>query len=297
MVTNGAEEAFDFSFGSAIAHGGVDEDGAEASADLGELFGGVVGAVVGVDGFGDAAFVEGALEAIDEVFAVVGVVEASVGDDAGGVVDEGDEVDLSRCWSLRGVGLIEVAEVGSVEGVDLPEVVGVGFGKGESAFGLVWLFVFEEVVFVDGSTEGVGGDLVAAEVTLLDAGAVKGLDVEGTCTFAGPGAGVEGRKCFFDSGEDVFGGELSQGAAVGADGCFGDAVFAVVIPPGLDGSPSELAGLAVFVEEGHFADGAVACVHGVAGCVFEGSEDAHFEVVGDSFHGAQTVSETMKEEE
>ena len=71
------------------------------------------------------------------------------------------------------------AEVGAVEGVGLPEVVGVGFGEGESAFwevGGVW---FEEVVFFDGAAEGVGGDLVTAKVALFDASAVEGLDVEG----------------------------------------------------------------------------------------------------------------------
>jgi len=60
----------------------VDENGAEASADLGELFGGVVGAVISVDGFGDASFVEGVLEAFDEVFGVVVFEELGVGDDA-----------------------------------------------------------------------------------------------------------------------------------------------------------------------------------------------------------------------
>ncbi len=42
LVTHGAEEAFDFAFGGSIAHGGVEEDGAEAGADLAELLGGVV---------------------------------------------------------------------------------------------------------------------------------------------------------------------------------------------------------------------------------------------------------------
>lgn len=82
LVTDGAKEALDFSFCRSIPNGCVDEDGAEAGADLVELFGRVVGAVVGVDGFGDAAFVEGILEAFDEVFGVVVFEELSVGDDA-----------------------------------------------------------------------------------------------------------------------------------------------------------------------------------------------------------------------
>jgi len=82
LITNGAEEAFDFSFCGAVAYGCVDENGAEAGADLMEFFGGVVGAVVGVDGLGDATFVEGALEALDEVLGVVVIEELGVGDDA-----------------------------------------------------------------------------------------------------------------------------------------------------------------------------------------------------------------------
>ena len=137
-----------------------------------ELFGGVVGAVVGVDGFGDAAFVEGVLEAFDEVFGVVGVEKLPVGDDAGGVVDEGDEEDLD------GLVVAWEAEVGSVEGVALPEVVGVGLGEGETAFWDLGGVGFEEVVFFNGAAEGIGSDLVTAEVALLDTGAVEGLDVE-----------------------------------------------------------------------------------------------------------------------
>ena len=60
----------------------MDEDGTEAGADLVEFFGRVIGAVVGVDGLRDAAFVEGVLEALNEMLGVVGVEELSVGDDA-----------------------------------------------------------------------------------------------------------------------------------------------------------------------------------------------------------------------
>lgn len=278
----------------------MDEDGAESGTDLTELFGGVVGTVVGVDGLGNAAFVEGVLEAIDEVFGVVGVVESGVGDDAGGVVNEGDEVDLLGDWSFGGIGLGEVAEVGPVQGVDLPEVVGVCLGKGEASSGLVALFRFEEVVFIDGTSEGIGCDLVAAQVALLDAGAVESLYVEGSAGLLAASAGMgtsKGRERFFNGGEDLFGGDFAQGTFVGAGGGVGDAVLAIVIPPGLDGAPGELAGLAVFVEEGHFANGAVAGLHGVAGSVFEGSEDAHFEIIGDSFHDEPTVSESQQQSE
>lgn len=246
LVSNGAEEAFDFSFGGTIADGGVDEDGAEAGADLAELFGGVVGAVIGVDGLWDASFVEGVLEALDEVLGVVGVEELGVGDDAGGVVDEGDEVNL------EGVVVAGEAEIGSVEGVGLPEVVGVGFGEGEAAFWEVGGVGFEKFVFFDGTTKGVGGDLITTEVALFDAGAVEGLDVEGAFGVLAGATGVEGREGFFDGGEEVFGGDFAQGVFVGPGRRIGDAVLSVVIPPGLDGAPGEVVRVAVFVGEGHF---------------------------------------------
>lgn len=60
----------------------MDEHGAEPRTDETELFGGVVGAVIDIDGFRDAAFVEGGLEAIKEVGCIISGVEATVGDDA-----------------------------------------------------------------------------------------------------------------------------------------------------------------------------------------------------------------------
>lgn len=174
LVADGAEEAFDLAFGSSVADGGVDEDGAEAGADLAELFGGVICPVVSVDRLWDPALIKGTLEAIDEVLGVIGIEELPVGDDAGGVIDEGDEEDLNGsvvAWE---------AEVGSVKGVALPEVVGVGLGEGEPPFGQVGRVGLEQVVFVDGASKGIDRDLVTPEVALLDAGAVEGLDVEGT---------------------------------------------------------------------------------------------------------------------
>lgn len=77
------------------------------------------------------------------------------------------------------------AERGAVKGIGLPEVVGVGFCKGESALGEVGGVGFEEVVFFDGAAKGVGGDLVTSKVALFDAGAVEGLDIEWAfCVFA-----------------------------------------------------------------------------------------------------------------
>ena len=80
-----------------------------------------------------------------------------MGDDAGGVVDEADEIGLDGFAAQAGV------QIGAVEGVGLPEVVGVGFGKGEAGFGAVVAEGFEEVELFDDATEGVGGDLFAAD--------------------------------------------------------------------------------------------------------------------------------------
>ena len=84
--------------------------------------------------------------------------------------------------------------------------------------------------------------------------------------------------------EQVLGSGFAGGSFINTRGGFGDAVSAVVIPPGLNGAPSELARTTVLIKEGHVGDGLVA---GEVGCslgVFECSEDSHFEVVADVFH-------------
>ena len=155
------------------AHGGVAEDGAEADADGGEFFRGVVGAVVHIDGLGYAAFVKGGLEGVDEAGGVVGFVKGAVGDDAGGVVDEADEIGFDGFAAQAGV------QIGAVEGVGLPEVVGVGLGKGEAGFGAVVAEGGEKIELVDDAAEGVGGDLFAADEAAPDALAVNDGDVAG----------------------------------------------------------------------------------------------------------------------
>lgn len=175
LIAHGAKEAFDFAFGGSIAHGGVDEDGAEAGANLGELFGRIVGAVIGVDGFGDAPFEEGVLEATDEVEGVVFMIETSIGDDARGVIDEGDKKDFATRM-VGGVRCATIAEVGAMKGIDLPEVVGMGFGKSEAALEGVFGLGFEEVEFFDGTPKSIGGDEVMAKVAFFEASAVDGLN-------------------------------------------------------------------------------------------------------------------------
>ena len=100
---------------------------------------------------------------------------------------------------------------------------------------------------------------------------------------------VEVGHDLLDGFEELFGNDFADGAFVGAALPFGDAVFAVVIPPSLDGAPGEAAELSLFIEEGHLTDGLVAGDVRCAAGIFEGSEDSHFEVVGDALHNAGEV--------
>ena len=73
----------------------VDERDAELGTDQGELAGAVVGAVVDIEALGDAAADEGVGEHGEEGLDVLRGGEGGEGDDAGGVVDEGDEGALT----------------------------------------------------------------------------------------------------------------------------------------------------------------------------------------------------------
>lgn len=97
LIAHGAEEAFDFSFGSTVAHGCVDENDAESCTDETELFRAVVRAIIDIDGFWDTSLVERGLEAIKEVGGVVGRVKATMGDDARCVINEADEEGFDGC--------------------------------------------------------------------------------------------------------------------------------------------------------------------------------------------------------
>lgn len=92
------------------------------------------------------------------------------------------------------------------------------------------------------------------------------------------------RHHLFDDFEQVLGSDFAGGSFINTRGSIGDAVFAIVIPPGLDSAPCELVRLAFLVEEDHVADGLVAGKVGCTLSIFECSEDSHFEVVSDAFH-------------
>ena len=114
-------------FGRTVSHRRVDEHGAEAHADGGELGRRVVRAVVDINGLGHAALVDGGLEAIDEVGRAIVGVEGAVGHHARRIVDETDEEGFD--------GLAGNANEGAVEGVGLPHVIGMGLGEGEARLG------------------------------------------------------------------------------------------------------------------------------------------------------------------
>lgn len=138
----------------------------------------------------------------------------------------------------------------------------------------------------DDAAEGGDCDLAAVEIALFDANSIESLDIEGgRC--APTGALAERWKGFFNGLQQVLGRDFADGAFVGTEGRCGDAVSAVVIPPGLDGAPCEALRPAVFIVEDHLRDGMVAGGKAVAQSMFECSEDAHFEVVGYTFHKSE----------
>ena len=271
LVAHGAEEAFDLAFGGTVSNGSVDQHGAEAGADDAELFGGIVRTVVHIDRLGHSALVERGLEAVDEVGGVVGLIERAVRNDARSVVNEADEVGLD--------GLFEsVGEVGTVQGVALPEIVGMGFGKGQARFGAGVVGGFEQIETVDVPAKSVRRDLGAPEQSLFNATPVNLGDV---ILFA-----VEGGQHLLDGFQQMLGRDLAGGALIGPCGGFGNAVLAVEIPPGLDGSPGEPARLAILVGEGHCADRLITGEVGLAECIFEGTEHPHSQIIAYAFHVA-----------
>ena len=112
----------------------------------------------------------------------------------------------------------------------------------------------------------------------MDAGPIDLGDVE---FFA-----VERGQDLFDGFEEILGGDLANGPLVGPVGRIGDAVPAIEIPPGLDGSPGELDGPAVLIGEGDRAYRLIAGKVGVALGIFEGAEHPHSQIIAYAFHVA-----------
>ena len=266
LIAAAAEESFDFALGGGIADGGVAQDAADAGADQGDLLAAVDRAVIDQQLFGDAAFVEGGADGLDEGIDVFLEEELAVAEDAAGVVDEGDEPGLFA----GGVGHSGV-DVRSEHGVGLPELVGVFHAEGE-AFLVVLVLGSKQVVLANEAVEGGLGDAVGLEQALLDAEAIEGQLVGALVVEVGPG-GIEGFEQFLGSGlADV---PLVLAWLVGHAG---DAVVLVAVEPGLDGAPGELAWVAFLVEEGHGGDVLDAFVPGSALDGIDGAQDAHFQI-------------------
>ena len=99
-------------------------------ANEGNFLGAVDGTVVDQELFGDAAFVEGGADGLDQGVDVFLEEELAVAEDAAGVVDEGDELSLLA-------GAVGATDVGSEHGVGLPELVGVFHAEREAFFVVV----------------------------------------------------------------------------------------------------------------------------------------------------------------
>ncbi|MFM1945066.1 MAG: hypothetical protein RI897_4048 [Verrucomicrobiota bacterium] len=266
LVADGAEEAFDFSLGRAVAHGGVMEQAADAGADLDDFFGGVDGAVIDVEGLGNATFVEGGAKGLDERIHVLGEEELTVTTGPAGVIEESDEAGLRRRTA--------VLDVWAKEGVGLPHLVGMSFGERQTDFVGGLGVALEHFVLFDQAAEGVGSDLSSREQSLLDAEAVE--ERAGGRLATGLG------KDFAHRVVNVFQNDLAGFAFVGAGLVFhdGDAVFLKAGVPGLDGAPGELAPVAILVGEDRLAGGLDARGDAVAGSHVDSAQDAHFEISG-----------------
>ena len=94
---------------------------------------------------------DGVAEHRQEGLDVLGGVEGGEGDDAGCVVDEGDEVGLAAGFA--------VADFGPVHDVAHPQLAGVPEGEA-AAVGAAWGFFVEQAVAAEQPVHGRGGERV-----------------------------------------------------------------------------------------------------------------------------------------
>ena len=100
----GAEVAFDLSLPGGLIGSGVDERDAEFGAHQGELVGAIAGTVIHIQSGGLPSSQESLLEHRQEGGGALGEGEGGERDDAGGVVDEGDEIGLAAMTASVGDG-------------------------------------------------------------------------------------------------------------------------------------------------------------------------------------------------
>ena len=94
LTAYGAEPALDFTLASGLIRAGVDQSDAELGAHQGQLLGPKICSIIDEQTLRQTAADEGLLEHRQEGDGVLAAGKGSVGDDAGGVVDEGDQVGL-----------------------------------------------------------------------------------------------------------------------------------------------------------------------------------------------------------
>ena len=142
----------------------MDERDAELCADQDELTGAVGGAIVDVEALGQPAADKGVLEHGQEGLHVLGGGEGGEGDDAGGVVDEGNEVGLAPAPAEP--------DLGPVHDVAHPQLAGVAEGEA-AAVGAVRGLLVEQAPAAEEPMHGRGGERVidAALAGSLDDGA------------------------------------------------------------------------------------------------------------------------------
>jgi len=99
----------------------MNEDCADTTASQRDFFRGIVGAVINIHGPGDASFEDGILKTVDKIDCVIIRIKLAMWDDSGGVIDKANKVCSSRfAFDFN---------VWADEGVALPEIIGVRFGK------------------------------------------------------------------------------------------------------------------------------------------------------------------------
>jgi len=193
-----------------------------------------------------------------------------VRDDAGGVVEETDQLGLNRGGA--------VVDVGAEHGVGLPHLVGVLLGKGKPAFVLDVGVGFEQFEFSDHSGEGVRRDLLAAKQPPFDADLV---DVRFLWVFV-----MESRKDLLNGLQEFLGRDFSEFTLVGTllvmQGH--EPEFLVTPEPCLNASPGKLPWDAILVGEDHRADVLQSFVLSLPWRGIDGAQNSHLKIGTWPFH-------------
>ena len=155
------EEALDLALPRWLVGPGVDQRDAELRTDQGELAGAIGGPIIDVEARRNSAADKGVLEHRQEGLDVLGQGEGGKRDDAGGVVDEGDEVGLAPGSA--------VSDLGPVHDVAHPQLAGLLEGEA-AAVGAVRRLLVEQALAAEEPMHGGRGERMIDTVVagLLD---------------------------------------------------------------------------------------------------------------------------------